>query len=189
MTINEAMERRNITKYRLSKSSGIPYTTVNDICSGKARLEKCSAETIYRLCKELNISMESLLEPCLVKRCDFELFKSNVCHRVKELGDVDFIIETLEKDDIRKYYQQKWYPECLYLLAMLDYLSNLNQVPLCNRYDDLRRCKLNETIFPASIRMAAAIKNDESIKSQALTEAIPEFMQFNIVESEVRNVI
>ena len=30
------------------------------------------------------------------KRCNFELFKSNVCHRLKESGDIDFLIETLE---------------------------------------------------------------------------------------------
>jgi len=46
--------------------------------------------------------MEVLLDPCFVKRGSFELYKSNVCHRVKELGDVNFIIEALEKDDIRK---------------------------------------------------------------------------------------
>ena len=76
MTINELMENRNITQYRLSKDSGIAYTTINDICSGKAQLEKCSAETIYRISKVLGVSMESLVEPCLEVRSDFDLFRS-----------------------------------------------------------------------------------------------------------------
>lgn len=101
MIVNEIMQSRSMSKYRLSKNSGVPYTTVNDICTGKAQLEKCSAETIYRIAKALEVSMESLLEPCFVKRSSFELFKSNVCHRLKELGDVGFIIETLESDSIR----------------------------------------------------------------------------------------
>lgn len=189
MMINELIEQKSVTKYSLSKSSGIPYTTVNDICSGRARLEKCSAETIYKLSKVLGVSMEVLLDPCFVKRGSFELYKSNVCHRVKKLGDVDFIIETLEKDDIRKYYQRKWYPESLYLLAMLDYVSRINSVPLCTKYNDLRRCKLNETIYPASVLTASAVARDERIKEQSLREAIPEFLRFNIVESEVRNVV
>ena len=67
MTINELMENRNISQYRLSKDSGIAYTTINDICSGKAQLEKCSAETIYRISKVLGVSMEQLIEPCLEK--------------------------------------------------------------------------------------------------------------------------
>lgn len=39
------------------------------------------------------------------KRCSFELFKSNVCHWLKEEGDIDFLIQVLESDLIRKYYK------------------------------------------------------------------------------------
>lgn len=63
------------------------------------------------------------------KRCSFELFKSNVCHRLKEQGDIDFLIETLKEDMIRQYYDKKWYPESFYLLAMVDYISRENNVP------------------------------------------------------------
>lgn len=189
MTVTALLEQRGMTKYRLAKNSGVPYATINDICSGKAQLEKCSAETIYKLSKALGVSMESLLKPCFPQRCSFELFKSQVCHRVKRLGDIDFIIETLEQDDIRMYARRKWYPECLYLLAMLDYVSNQNHVPLCSRYNDLRKQKLCETLYPASIRAAAAVAKRDSIKAEALKEALPEFLRFNIVESEVRNVV
>ena len=189
MTINIIMKERNITKYRLSKDSNIPYSTVNDICNGKAQLEKCSAETIYKLSKALDISMESLLESCFETRCDFEIYKSNVCHRVKELGDAEFIIETLTRDDIRKYYQKRWHPECLYLLAMLDYISRVNGIPLCTKYDDLRKCKLTTTIYPSSIIASYMVTKNEEIKIQAYREAIPEFKRFNIIESEIRNVI
>ena len=120
MTVNEIMKRKSISMYRLAKDSGIPYTTVNDICSGRARLEKCSAETIYRVSKVLGVSMESLIEPCLEERPSFELFKSNTCHRLKELGDIEFVIELLEQDMISKYYEKKWYAESLYLLANIE---------------------------------------------------------------------
>ncbi len=122
-------------------------------------------------------------------RTSFELFKSNVCHRVKAQGDIDFLIETLERDTIRKYYFRKWYPECLYLLAMVDYISKVNDIPICSEYNDLRMCKLQKTLYPASILAASiAAKNDE-IKEKARAEAIPEFMRFNIVENEIRDVI
>ncbi|HBP37444.1 MAG TPA: hypothetical protein DD640_01640 [Clostridiales bacterium] len=124
-----------------------------------------------------------------MKRGNFELFKSNICHRVNALGDVDFIIDTLEKDDIRKYFQRKWYPESLYLLAMLDYISRINNVPLCTRYDDLRHCKLNQIIYPSGVLTAAAVAKNERIKERSLQEALPEFLRFNIVENDVRNVI
>ena len=189
MTVKKLMEQKKITKYQLAKESGIPYTTVTDICSGKTQLSKCSADTVYKLAKNLDVSMESLLEPYLTKRVDFELFKSSICHRVKALGDTGFIVQTLEEDWIRKYYEWDWYAESLYLLAMLDYLSRLNRIPLCTRYDDLRRCRLSEVVFPAGVLAIAAASKTDAAKEQALTDAIPEFMRFNIVESEIRNVI
>lgn len=187
--LNKLMKEKNITIYRLSKDSGIPYATLNDICNGKTRLEKCSGETIYKLSKALRVTMESLLESYMEERCDFELYKSNVCHRVKLLGDVEFVIETLERNDIRKFYRKKWYPECFYLLAMLDYLSRVNNIPTCNDYNDLRCQKLKTPIYPSSIIAASSAMKNENIKEQAYKDSIPEFIRFNIVENEVRNVV
>lgn len=175
--------------YRLSKISKVPYATLNDICNGKTQLAKCSAETVYRLAQALDIPMEDLLRPYMVKRSSFENFKSTVCHRVKEMGDVEFMLKLLDSNAIRTYYDRHWYPESLYLLAMLDYLSRLHDLPQCSDYDDLRRCKLEKTVYPASVMaISLAAGNDQALK-QAEREAIPEFMRFNIVECEVRNVI
>ena len=121
-------------------------------------------------------------------RAAFETFKSNICHSVKDMGDIEFIIETLEANRIRTLYQKQWYPESLYLLAMVDYLSRENDLPVCSDYDDIRATRLREPIYPSGIlTMCAALKSDEP-KKESLNEAIPEFMRFNIVESEVRNV-
>lgn len=62
MIVDILMERNHMTKYRLSRASGIPHATLNDICSGKTKIEKCTAETIYRLAQALNVSMEQLVE-------------------------------------------------------------------------------------------------------------------------------
>lgn len=195
MFINELLARNGMTKYKLSKISGIPHTTINDIFSGKTNLEKCSAETIFRLSKALNVSMEALIEHGIKgsgdmeRRTDFETFKSNVRHRVKDVGDINFIVETLESDRIRKYYNQKWYPECLYLLAMVDYLSRENGLPICKNYNDIRSARLQSAIFPASVIVAAAAEKNNKIKEDSLKSSIPEFKRFNIAESEVRNVL
>lgn len=189
MTIQEILKDKNMSIYKLAKASAVPYATCNDIISGKAQLEKCSAETVYKIAHALDVSMEEVLAPCFVRRSSFENFKSTICHRVKELGDIDFIIDTLESQDIRMYYERKWYPESLYLLAMLDYISRENDVPICDEYDDLRRCKLEKTIYPASVlALAAASKRDDELRYATMI-AIPEFKRFNIIESEVRNVI
>lgn len=189
MMLAELLSQQGLTKYSLSKNSGVPYTTLSDICSGKTSLEKCSAETVYRLAKELHMPMEELLESCMEKRCSFELFKSNVCHRLKRLGDIGFLVETLEKNEIRYYYKRRWYPESFYLLAMVDYISRENGVDICSDYDALRKQKLSEPIYPAGVLALCAAGRSDEPKKQAIRNAIPEFMRFNIVESEVRNVI
>lgn len=186
--LRDFMEQKRITKYRLSKNSGLPYTTVNDICEGRAQIEKCSAETIYKLAKALDVSMEALIEP-YVNRPSFELFKSNVCHKLKELGDLGFIADVLSSGNIRNYYELSWFTESLYLLAMVDYISRVNDVPLCNDYDDLRHCSLTDTVYPASVLAAATVSNNAQIIEQARKESIPEFIRFNIVESEVRDIV
>lgn len=60
MMIESLLKKRNMTKYRLAVDAGIPHATLNDICSGKTKLEKCSAETVYKLAKALGVSMELL---------------------------------------------------------------------------------------------------------------------------------
>lgn len=186
--VNEIMQSKKMSKYRVSKNSGIPYMTLNDICSGRTRLDKCSADTVYKLAKTLGVSMEELLEPVMTPRPAFDLFRSNVCHKLKELGDIDFLIDTIESDEITAYYKRSWYPESLYLLAMVDYISRINGVPLCDSYSDLRKAKLKSVIYPSGVITAAAVSGDDTVKKRAVESAIPEFMRFNIVESEVRDV-
>lgn len=62
MIIDSLLKKRNMTKYRLAVNAGIPHATLNDICSGKTKLEKCSAETVYKLAGALGVSMEMLIE-------------------------------------------------------------------------------------------------------------------------------
>ena len=54
------------------------------------------------------------------------------------------LIETIENDEITTYYKREWFPECLYLLAMVDYVSRENNVSLCEEYNNLRKMKLKE---------------------------------------------
>ena len=62
MIIEDLLDKRNMTKYRLAVVAGVPHATLNDICSGKTKLEKCSAETVYKIAAALGVSMEMLTE-------------------------------------------------------------------------------------------------------------------------------
>lgn len=190
MLINEQLEKRNMTKYRLSKESGVPQATINDICSGKTAVDKCAAGTLYRLAKVLGVSIEDILDSARQEyRSSFETFKSNTCHHVKDMGDVDFMLDLLETDEIRTLYDKLWYPEAFYLLAMLDYLSRENHIPICTKYDDIRARKLSKPIFPAGVLMTSEVLKTDEPKRKAEREAIPEFKRFNIIENGVRDVV
>ncbi len=193
MYLNEVLSEKNMSRYMLSKRSGVPQSTISEICSGKAKIEKCSADTLYRISKTLNVTMESLIESEMEAqnkphRTSFEVFKSNICHLVKDKGDIDFVLDILTTDEIRTLYNRKWYAECLYLLAMVDYISRENEVPLCTKYDDIRRCKMQKTLYPASVVILDTALNTDRQRQESLSKAIPEFLRFNIVECEVRNV-
>ena len=122
-------------------------------------------------------------------RTSFGVYKSNVCHLVKDKGDLLFILDTLKSNEIRKLYDSEWYPEAFYLLAMVDYLSRQNNIPICTNYDDLRCRKLKEPIYPVgSIILDTAMHTTLNVE-QAVKNAIPEFARFNIIECEVRDVV
>ena len=78
MIVNELLEKENMSRYRLSKESGVAMTTITDICSGKADLEKCTAGTLYKIAKVLGVTVDSILEnnsaEKLDSRCSFETF-------------------------------------------------------------------------------------------------------------------
>ena len=62
MSINEYLAEHGISRYRLSKLSGIPWATLSDLCAGKTKLERCSGTTLKKLASALEISMEELLQ-------------------------------------------------------------------------------------------------------------------------------
>jgi len=188
VNINTLLKQKNMTKYKLAKLSGVPHTTVLDICNGKTAVCKCNAETLYKLANALDVTMEALVADSFEKRPYFENFKSTICQKVKRCGDLSFIEDTLLSQEIRELYEKQWFPESLYLLAMVDYLSRENDLPLALEYSDIRRARLHEILYPAGILALSAFSRSDKYKNSCVSEAIPEFMRHNIVESEIRNV-
>ena len=55
-------------------------------------------------------------------------------------------------------------------------------------YDHLLSPKVQEPLYPLSIRAFAETAHSDEILKQSVRTAIPEFIRFNIVENEVRDV-
>jgi len=67
MIIDSLLKSRHMTKYQLAVEADIPHSTLSDICSGKTKLERCSAGTVYKLAKALDIPMEMLIEDSVLQ--------------------------------------------------------------------------------------------------------------------------
>lgn len=194
MSLNEMLQAKEMTKYQLAKLSGVPKTTILDIFTGKRKIENCTVKTIHSIALVLETTVENILSAESQAsdnhvKMDFENFKSTVCHEVKSVGDISFLIQLYESNDIRMFYEKKEYARAFYLLAMADYLSRENDVAICADYDDIRANRLTEILYPASVRLAFRLTKDQAWLRKCREESIPEFMKYNIVESEVRNVI
>ncbi len=61
MTLQLLLNQKGLSVYHLSKISGVPKTTILDICSGKSAIEKCSARTIQKLALALGCTMENIM--------------------------------------------------------------------------------------------------------------------------------
>ena len=71
---------------------------------------------------------------------------------------------------------------------MLDHLSKLHIIPLCSTYNDLRNASLAQPLYPSEVLMLCELLHSNSPKEEPLSKAIPEFLRFNIVECDIRNV-
>ena len=188
MNINDILAKKQMTKYQLSKISGVSTTTINDICKGKVNIKNCTGETLYKLAKALNVSIESLLEEVMDKRVAFTTFKGNVCHMVKDMGDREFMRDVVRSKRIFAYLQKGWHFEALYMLAMFDYLCRENNLPSYEAYEDLRKLRFTEPIYAEGVVLLSIGLNSDEPKKQSMEEAIPEFLRHNIIEAEVRDV-
>lgn len=117
-------------------------------------------------------------------RMDFELFKSDICHKIKYKTDQEVIQFVLDNQMIERYLKKHWLPECLYCLALIDYMCRINNYKNIKKYEPLRQIKLPITLYPTS---ALYIK-DDARRQEYINNAIPEFLRHNIVEGDIRNV-
>jgi len=74
MSINNLLIQKGMTKYRLSKVSGVPFTTISEVTTGKTKIKNCTGETLYKLAKALSVTIEDLLADSMEYRQSFEAF-------------------------------------------------------------------------------------------------------------------
>ena len=187
--LKDVLLMRNLSVYQVSKESNIPYSTLNDIFNDKTSLKKCSFETVCKLAKALKMSLNEI-EKAIYKSeqsqyIDFETFKSTFHHMLVEKNDYDTLLYIIENNLVQKYWDNKQIKESLYLLSLIDYLSDANDIPRIKDYNDIRNHKLDNILFPREDILLSKITKQ---KLEVPKDAIPQFLEHNIVEVDIRNV-
>lgn len=119
---------------------------------------------------------------------DFEIFKSNVLHILKSETDTGFLKKALVEDIVTYYFSRRLFKEAFYFLALIDMVSKLNCVPLWNGYDGYRSLTLSETVWPKEAEMMDRMTGSDKYTRDAMGKALPEFLKYNIVEVDIRDV-
>lgn len=104
-TMAEVMQEKGITKYRLSKESGVPWATLSDIYNGKTKLEKCEAGTVRKLARALDMTVEGILDletleyisPETGKPYDRRYLEAGIPTQLKE--SIDRVVHGRESED------------------------------------------------------------------------------------------
>lgn len=102
---------------------------------------------------------------------NFYIFRSNIQHKIKN-NEKQFIVDTIENDEINKLFSENNILECLYLLSCIDTLCLKYNYPLCEDYNKYRKIKFEEPIFISTINKK--IQNEKKY--------LPEFLKHNIYE-------
>ena len=168
MDINQLLTNKNMSKYRLSKITNIPYSTLNDILNKKTDIMKCSVSTVYKIAQALDVSVETVINTKtnsinLNIQSDFEIFRSNVKQAININDPYTFIKYVQNKNSIKKLYDDDYYFEAFYLLATIDYLSRIYNIPILIEYNDLRKYKLQDRLYPASVINMANVNRENEI--------------------------
>lgn len=190
MNLTNLLLEKNISQYRLAKISKVPQTTISDICLNKTSLEKCSGITLYNIASSLDISIEDLLfkQVDLISPQEFDVFKSSICHMVKENKPEEFIAKIKSENIVETLFNNEEYAKCFYIVAMVDYLNRLNNIKKDISFNKYRTYSLLDPIYPSSIILYDSIMNTNEHKKEAIRTSIKEFLHFNIIEKEIENV-
>lgn len=187
MKFKELLIEKQITGYALSKNTGIPYTTINDLINGRTIIQNISLKHAIKIADFLNVKIDDLAHLDKEELIEFRYFRNNALHELKSIGADNFIKKVIKEKEIDYYYKNNGKEYAYYLLALIDYLANmygLNKFE--KRYNDLRKEKLQKPFFVGS-NLIHYNTVEEAEKEFGIT-VIPEFKKFNIIEEDVFNV-
>ena len=157
-----------------SMKSGIPYATLYPIIKGQVDIGTCAYYTVEKLAKALGYRPDQIV----YHKEDFQTFRNNLHHDIKR-NDLQTVLGIIEHEDVEYYRLHGDYVKMLYLVATVDYISKKYEIPLCDKYDEIRNMKLEEPFFVG----------DSAFLNKRVDSGIEEFAKYNIVEGDLYDAV
>lgn len=110
--------------------------------------------------------------------CDFQTFRNELHHELKEKGDLETVVNILEDRRIDYYLAQNQYLFSLYLLSLIDYILKRDGYAVPSEYHELRLKKLSEPYYVG-----------DHLFWKEYNDCIPEFVQHNIYEGDLYDAV
>ena len=198
----ELMNARHMSRTDLSDLSGVPESTLRDILTGKAQLDRCEAATLYSIAEALDVSIEDILlsywdeleeanapdtfavheEGTLMP---FYLLVDATLSKLHKEGDLAVIRHIRANEWIEQFWDGGLYRAALFLLGLTDYLCRRNGVKPDSKFDACRNARLDRAVYA----LRTLEENDdacafEEARCYAENNAIPELTRFNIYMTE-----
>lgn len=124
----------------------------------------------------------------------YDTFRSEICHMYHFDGDYEFIRKVMKSNLVVYLWNKNEFAKSLYVLALIDYVSWKNDVPLFEEYESMRKRKLEDMLYPSAIVMMDRIEQSNKNRNQAIEECRNDecgvfFFRHNIIERSIEDVI
>lgn len=134
------------------------------------------------------------LKRLLSGNLSYDVFRSEICHMYHFDGDYEFIKKVMRSNLVMVLWNNHEYAKSLYSLAMIDYISWKNGVPLYEGYAEMRACKSEKILYPGGIVLLDKIEHshrnrDEAIEVCSHDQCGKFFFRHNIIERSIEDVV
>lgn len=174
MNFVEELKKQNMNIRVCSQKSGIPYATLYPIIKGQVDIGTCAYYTVEKLAKVLGYRPDQIV----YQKEDFQTFRNNLHHDIKR-NDLQTVLEIIENEDVEYYHFHSDFVKMLYLVATVDYISKKHNIPLCDKYNQFRSMKLEETFYVG----------DSRLLNKGTVISIPDFAKYNIIEGDLYDAV
>lgn len=125
---------------------------------------------------------------------EYDVFRSEICHMYHFDGDYNFIRKVMKSNLVLYFWKKGDTVKSLYTLAMIDYISWKNNVPLFKDYENIREQKLINILYPFEVVIMDNINGNNNYKTRAKEECKKDlcgsfFYRHNIIERNIEDVV